>query len=67
MVLTDRLLQTQTRKKYRKMKLQFEQKMRESDQLFKEEQQAIEETRMLAHENEYVDVVEDLIPIFRIY
>ena len=49
------------------MKLQFEQKMRESDQLFKEEQQAIEETRMLAHENEYVDVVEDLIPIFRIY
>ena len=45
---------TTSRKKFRKMKYKFEQKMRESDQLFREEQRAHDTSRRLAEENEYV-------------
>ena len=44
------------RKKYRKMRAIFEQKMKESDQLFKEEQNAVETSRRLAEEKEYVGI-----------
>ncbi|KZF19585.1 hypothetical protein L228DRAFT_263459 [Xylona heveae TC161] len=40
------------RKKYRKMKLQFEEKMKESNALFKEEQKATELARRLQEQND---------------
>ncbi|KAI9851235.1 MAG: hypothetical protein M1838_004154, partial [Thelocarpon superellum] len=40
------------KKKFRKMKFKFEQKMREGDQLFREEQQAHDTTRRLAEGND---------------
>ncbi|KAI9805658.1 MAG: hypothetical protein M1833_005150 [Piccolia ochrophora] len=40
------------KKKYRKMKLVFDQKMRESDQLFRDEQRAQDAVRRLAEEND---------------
>jgi IEC3 subunit of the Ino80 complex, chromatin re-modelling len=45
-----------TRKKYRKMRIKFEEKMNLSNQLFKEEQDAAETARRLALENEFVKV-----------
>ncbi|KAI9761005.1 MAG: hypothetical protein M1835_000069 [Candelina submexicana] len=42
------------RKKYRKMKHQFEEKMKESSSLFKEEQRALDIARRLQEQNEYV-------------
>jgi hypothetical protein len=42
------------RKKYRKMRIKFEEKMSLSNQLFKEEQDSAETARRLALENEFV-------------
>lgn len=42
------------RKKYRKMKHTFEEKMRESNSLFREEQKAMELARRLQEQNEWV-------------
>ena len=42
------------RKKFRKMKLKFDQKMSQSNILYKQEQEAVETARRLAIENESV-------------
>lgn len=42
------------RRKYRKMRIAFERKMRESDELFKSEQKALATIKRLNEENEYV-------------
>src|SRR5947207_1410699 len=47
-VIFDQPLRELYRKKYRKMRLQFEDKMRDSDTLFKREQAAIDTARRLA-------------------
>jgi hypothetical protein len=41
-----------TRKKYRKMRIKFDDKMRQSNEWFVEEQLAVETARRLAQENE---------------
>ena len=42
------------RRKYRKIMVKFEEKMRESNTLFKEEQRILDISRRLAEQNEFV-------------
>jgi len=42
-----------SRKKYRKMRMKFDEVMRQSDELYVEEQLAIETAKRLAQENEF--------------
>jgi hypothetical protein len=48
-----------TRKKFRKMKFKFEQKMNQSNVWYKQEQEAAETARRLATENELVPISVD--------
>ena len=48
------------RKKFRKMKFKFEQKMNQSNVWYKQEQEAAETARRLAAENELVSMSPDL-------
>jgi hypothetical protein len=47
------------RKKFRKMKFKFEQKMNQSNVWYKQEQEAAETARRLAVENEFVPMSPD--------
>ena len=49
---------SRNRRKYRKIMVKFEETMRESNDLFKEEQKMLATSRRLAEENEY----ETLLP-----
>src|SRR2546430_876617 len=51
---SDQLLRVLHRKKYRKMRLRFEDKMRDSDILFKQEQAAIDTARRLVEQNDQI-------------
>ena len=42
-----------TRKKYRKMRIKFDEKMRQSNEWYIQEQMAIETARRIAQQNEY--------------
>lgn len=48
------VLLTCSRKKYRKMRVRFDERMRESNTLFREEHKAIALARRLQEQNEYV-------------